>query len=109
LAKNLRLTDTVTIASSGTTSTTLTLQGNRIPLAIIIPAAFTGTAVSLQASADDVTYSNVYDGSTQYSIGVSTSRYVALDRTVLDSVKYVRFVSTGTETASRSITVINGE
>jgi len=109
LAKNLRLTDTVTIASSGTTSTTLTLESNRIPLAIVFPAALTGTAFTFQSSNDNATFNPVYDEGSQYSVSVGTSRHIALKRQVFDAVKYLKLVSGSTETAARTITVINGE
>jgi hypothetical protein len=109
LAKNLRLTDTVTIASSGTTSTTLTLENNRIPLAIILPAALSGTSVKFQASNDNATFTPMYYESTEINIGVGTSRHVALNRDQFEAVKYLKLVSTSTETAARTITVISGE
>lgn len=109
MAKNLRLTDTVTISSSGSTSGSLQMTGGRVPLAVIVPSAFTGTALTFQASSDDASYYALYDESTQYSVNVGTSRYVALKRQAMDGVKYIKIVSSGTETASRSITVISGE
>ena len=108
MAKNLKI-ETVTIASSGTTSTTLTLQGGRVPLAIILPAAFTGTALTFKNSSDDATYVPVYDESTQYSVNCGTSRHIALKRQAVDAIKYFQIVSGSTETASRTITVISGE
>jgi hypothetical protein len=109
LAKNLRLSDTVTIASSGTTSTTLTLENNRIPLAIVLPAALTGTSIKFQASNDNATFNPVYYESAEINIGVGTSRHVALNRANFEAVKYLKLVSTSTETAARTITVISGE
>ena len=46
MAKNLKV-DTTTIASSGTTSTAIQLDGNRVPLAIVTPAAMTGTSLTI--------------------------------------------------------------
>lgn len=110
MAKNLRLTDTVTIANAGTTSTTLILEGGRTALAVVTPAALTGSTFTFQASADEgTTFSALYNGGTQYSVAVNTSRYIALDRDVFAGVKYLRIVSGSSEAAARTIGVISGE
>jgi hypothetical protein len=110
LAKNLNLTN-VTIASSGTVSTAIQLQANRVPVAITIPAAFSGTSVTFQASFDDATYFPVYDEGTLYTVNVGTSRHIGLKRVPIDGIRYVKVISTagGGETASRTIGVISGE
>jgi hypothetical protein len=108
LAKNLTGTN-VTIASSGTISTSIIMQANRVPQAIVFPAAMTGTAVTFQASFDDVTYTPVYDEATLYSINIGTSRHVGLKRQAMEGVKYFKIVSGTAETASRTILVISGE
>lgn len=108
MAKNLNLTN-VTIASSGTISTAIQLQSNRVPVAITIPAAFSGTSVTFQASFDDATYFPVYDEGTQYTVGVGTSRHIGLKRIAMDGVRYFKLVSTSSETAARTIGVISGE
>lgn len=109
MAKQLRLTDTVTIASSGTTSTALTLQGNRVPLALITPASLTGTSFTFQGSNDDATYTQIYNEGTAYSVTVAASRFVALARQPFEGVRYLKVISNSSEAASRSIVVINGE
>jgi len=109
LAKNLRLTDTVTIASSGTVSTSLTLENGRIPLAVITPAALTGTALTFNVSNDGATFTPLYYESTAYSLTTSTSRYHALNRVAFEGVKYLQVVSGSAEGASRIIKVISGE
>jgi hypothetical protein len=78
-------------------------------MAIVLPAAFTGTALTFQASYDDATYNSVYDEATQYSINVGVSRHIALKRQAMEGVKYFKIVSGSTETASRTILVISGE
>jgi len=108
MAKNLRLTDTVVIANGGTVSTTLTLE-NRIPLALVLPAALTGTAITFKASCDNSTFNPVYYESTSYSLTVSTSRHVALNRLAFEGVKYLQVVSGSAEGAARTIGVISGE
>lgn len=109
MAKNLRLTDTVTIASSGTVSTSLTLENSRVPVAITTPAALTGTAFTFNASVDGTTFRPLYYESTQYTVTVSTSRHVGLNRLAFEGVKHIQIVSGSTETAARTIGIISGE
>jgi hypothetical protein len=110
MAKNLRVS-TVTIPSSGTTSSTLTLEASRVPIAIVTTSALTGTSMTFLASADGVTYSPVYNEATLYSVGVGTaaSRHVGLARQPMEGVRFFQIVSTSTETAARTFTVISGE
>ena len=108
MARNLKLTDKVTIASSGTTSTALTLQGT-IPLAMQMPAAFTGTAITFQCSNDGSTFYDLYNGSTLYSVTVAASRYIALNPDIFEGVRFVRLVSGSNEGAIREIFLVSGE
>lgn len=109
MAKNLRLTDTVVIANGGTISTSLTLENNRIPLAIITPSALTGTAFTFNVSNDGSTFTPLYYESTAYSITTSTSRHHALNRAAFEGVKFLQVVSGTAEGAARTIKVISGE
>lgn len=109
MAKNLALSDKVTIASSGTTSTAFTFQQNRIPLAILTPASLTGTAFTFEASIDGTNFYDLYNGATEYSVTVAASRYIALNPDVFQAVKYLRIVSGSSEAAARDIYVISGE
>lgn len=111
MAKNLKLTDTVVIAISGTTSTTLTLEGSRVPLALLIPAVMTGTSVTFSASVDNATFRPVYYESTLYSVTVPTgaTRHIALDRRAFEGVRYLQVVSGSAEAAARTIGVVSGE
>jgi len=111
LAKNLRLTDTVVIANGGTVSTTLTLENSRVPLAILIPAAMTSTAMTFKASNDNVTFYPIYYESTSYSVTVPTGavRMIALNRLAFEGVKYFQVVGGSAEGAARTIGVISGE
>ena len=109
MAKNRTSVDVV-IANGATTSTAISMDGARIPLAIQLPAALTGTVITFQASVDSgVTYTALYDESTLYSLTVSTSRWVALKRSVFDAVTLVRLISGSTEGGTRTIQVISGE
>lgn len=110
MAKNLSYdSTTVTIASTATVSAVLTLDRGRIPLALVTPAALTGTTFTFQASADGSTYVQIYYESTAYSVTVSTSRHIALDRRAFEGVRYVKIVSGTAEGALRTIGVISGE
>lgn len=108
MAKNLNLTN-VTIASSGTVSTGIQLQSNRVPVAIVMPAAFSGTSVTFQASFDDAVYVPIHDEATLYTVNIGANRHVGLKRVPMDGVRFIRIVSTSTETAARTIGVISGE
>lgn len=108
MAKNIALTDKVTIAT-GTTSTGLSMTRNRVPVAILTPAALTGTSMTFQASLDGTNFYDLYNGSTQYSVTVAASRYIALNPDVFQGVAFIRLVSGSSEAASRDIYVISGE
>lgn len=109
MAKNYRLTDTVSIANGNTVSTSLALEGSRIVLALVTPAALTSTAVTFQGSIDNSTFNPLYDEGTQYSVNVGTSRFVALKRQVFDAVRYVKVVGGSTEGGTRTINVVSAE
>ena len=106
------LTDTVTIPFNGLTSTTLTLQGGRTALVILIPAAMTGTSMTFFASNDNATFRQVYYESTAYAVTIPTGtlRHIALDRRAFEGVRYLQLVVNGAgEAAARTIGVISGE
>jgi hypothetical protein len=109
MAKRIENT-TVTWAIS-TTDVTVAMNVGRIPLGLQMPAAFTGTSIAVHASHDGTTYAPVFNSAgTAYTLTVSESaaRYVALDRTLLDSVRFVRFVASS-QAAARTATLITGE
>lgn len=108
MAKNLRESQ-VTIASSGTVSTSIAMENNRIPVAIVTPAALTGTSLTFNASFDGSTFFPVYYESTAYSLTTSTSRFHSLNRVAFEGVKFIQVVSGSAEGASRIIKVISGE
>ena len=110
MAKNLSYDITsVSIANTGTVSTPITCDRGRIPLAIVTPAALTGTTFTFQGSADGSTYNNLYYEGTAYSVTVSTSRHIALDRRAFEGVKYMKVVSGSAEGGIRVIGVVIGE
>jgi len=109
LAKNLSLTGTVTIASSGTISTSITIEGGRTVLALRTPATLTGTEFKFQASTDGDNFFALYNGSTEYAVTVAASRYVSLNTEVMAGVRFLKVVSGSSEAASRIISVVSGE
>lgn len=110
MAKNINYT-TVTIPSSGTASDVITPGGSRTVLAVITPGTLNGTSFKFQGAndADGTQYLGVWNGATEYEVGVGTSRYVALNQDVLGSCRRLKIVSTTTETAARTLIVVSGE
>ena len=102
---------TVTIANGASISTGLSMDAERIPLAIITPAALTTTSLSFQASDDGGnTWRPLYNEGTQYTITtvVNESRHHALARQPFEGVNLIRIVSGSTEGAQRSIKIVSG-
>ncbi|MDE2029603.1 MAG: hypothetical protein KGI97_03460 [Alphaproteobacteria bacterium] len=99
-------TVTATIASSATTSGTCSLGGLRL-FGMITPAALTGTALTILASADGVNFAPLYDiTGAQVSIAAAPSRYIALDPVLYAALPYVKLVSNAAEAAARDITLV---
>lgn len=96
--------NSVTIAT--TTSTTIDL-GSKGFVGIIMPAAFTGTAITFTGSVDNSTFVALYNSdNSAFSITVSASRYYVLNPADFLGCRYVRIVSNATEGASRTLTVL---
>jgi hypothetical protein len=94
------------IASSATTSDAINLAGMNL-VGLVMPAAFTGTTVTFQASVDGTNYFDVYNtAGTQLSVTVGTSQYICLWPSDLASIKNLKLVSGATEAAARSITLV---
>lgn len=109
MAKNQKVV-TATIPNAGTTSATITMEGGRIPVALELPSALTGTTLTFKAcTASDGTPVALYYESTAYSVTVGISRYVALNRAAFEGVKYLQIVSGSSEGAERIIKVMTGE
>lgn len=97
----------VTISSGQTVSTAAHVDAGLTPVAIITPAALTGTTMTVSASIDDVTYYPVYDiTGAAYSIPVGTSRYIALPPGDLSGARHIKLTSGSSEGADRSIGVV---
>lgn len=96
----------IDVSESATVSSAIQLDGV-VPIGIILPAAFTGTAMKFQFSHDDVTYTALYNTSgTEVSITVGTSRWIGLDKEDFLGAKSIKLVSGSTEAADRSIIVV---
>lgn len=99
-------TRTVTIANGATVSAAADMGAASL-VGIITPAALTGTAFGLQASADGVSYADVYGTSgSAVSVTAAPSRYIAVPRTTIDGARFVRVVSGSAEGGARSITLV---
>jgi hypothetical protein len=106
------ISTTVTIANGGTASTAVQLFGNAkiwnvAAKAFILPAAFTGTSVSIQASLDGSTWVGLYDeNNAALSFTVTQGRAYRMIADDFAGWPYLRFVSNGAEAAERTITVL---
>lgn len=99
-------TNAVTIAINASTSSVLDLESNGF-VGLILPSAFTGTAITFTGSIDNSTFTALYNSSNSaYSIAVSASRYYMLNPADFIGTRYVKIVSNGTEAAARTITTI---
>src|SRR3990167_3412769 len=97
------------IAISTTTSAAVDLQGLVI-CQLIIPSAFTGTAITFESSPDDGTYQALYNSSnTQLSITVGTSRTYNINPADFAGCRFLKIFSNDTETAARTIQIMTRE
>lgn len=107
----LRSTTTATIASAGNLSGAVNLS-ELVPMAIIMPAAWTAAALTFQASADNSTYNDVYtSGGGEYTVQAAASRFIVLDLTDFVGMRYlkVRSGTSGTpvaQAAQRVLTLV---
>ncbi len=98
-----------TIASSGTTSNAIDLQGLLV-VQFIMPSALTGTSISFQSSYDNVTFQDVYnDQNAQISITVSVNRTYNIEPVDFAGCRYLKIISNASEGAERSIGVVTRE
>jgi len=98
--------NTVTIAINTTTSDVIDLGSNGF-VGIILPSAFTGTAITFTGSIDNSTFTALYNSSNSaFSIAVAASRYYILNPADFLGTRYVKLVSNASEAAARTITVV---
>lgn len=97
----------VTIFTGGTKSSVVDLLGYSL-VGIIIPAAFTGTALSFETSdAADGTFVPVKSttSGSALSYTVAQGTYAAIDPKDFAGVRFIKFVSGSTEIADRVIKI----
>jgi hypothetical protein len=81
---------TLTIAN-GASLSDAHAPGGWLPVAIAMPAAFTGVLMTFQLSADCTTYQNLYDdGGNEYQVAVAASRHVSLDGAMFKSAVCIK-------------------
>lgn len=98
--------DAVAIDINSTTSAVIDLNANGF-VGFIMPAAFTGTAVTFSGSVDNIAFADLYNASNIiFSITVSAARYYCLNPSDFLGMRYVKIVSNATELAERRIAVI---
>jgi hypothetical protein len=102
----LRTSQDVVISNAGTISESATVPNSFVAAAVITPAALTGTAFTFRGSFDRSNFFNIYNGGTQYSVNVGTSRYIALDTNIFKGLNAIQVVSGSAEGASRTIGIV---
>lgn len=95
-----------TIANGQTKSAELRTGYRTSVVALVTPAALTGTAFTFEGSMDSSTFVPVYNEGTQYSVNVGTSRYVALNAAVFQGLQSIKIVSGSAEGADRTIQIV---
>lgn len=92
-----------TIANGAQSSAAIPTGGKRL-CGIIFPAAFTGTAITFEASSViDGTYVPVYNSGGALSYTVGTSRYVAVDPKDFEGIAFLKVKSGSAEGALRTL------
>jgi hypothetical protein len=101
-------TTAATIASGSVSSGAVDLRGTQLQ-AIVTPGSLNGTTFTFYASADGTTYNAVTNmQGTAVSATVAASKYVLVDPTLnWRGVRWAKLVSSTTETASRTITLVS--
>lgn len=98
-----KTTNTVTIVSGGTSTGVIDL-GGYVPVGVLFPATFTGTALTFQTSETSTgTFRQVYNSAGAVSYTVAQARYYALNPADFWGVRYIKLTSGSTEGADRSL------
>ena len=91
------------IAISTTTSAAIPTGGTSL-VGVMMPAAFTGTAISFTASNTLAgTYNAVVNAAGAVSYPAAASQYVAIDPKDFQGITFLKIVSNGTEAAARTL------
>lgn len=95
--------ESAVIAASGTKTAAVDLRGMTL-VGFYLPATFTGTAVTFEASADNSTFISVRDGAgNALSKTVAQNQFIPLDPALFLGIQYLKLVSGSTEGAERTI------
>lgn len=99
------LSNTTTIANAGTKSAAINMGGLGL-VGIVIPAAFTGTALTFEVcDTADGTFAPLYNSSnTLVSMTIAQGRSYAVDPALFQGYAFIKFVSGSAESAARTIT-----
>lgn len=101
---------TVTIANAGTVSTAVRIDPAMVT-GVVMPSAFTGTALAIHGSLTfDGTYQALFDSDgNAVSLGVAASRSIGLsgaEAAVVAAFPFLKVVSNAAEAAERVITIV---
>lgn len=96
----------VQIAASGTTTPAINLGGFSL-CGILLPAAFTGTALTFEASVDGTNFFPVKSttSGSALSYTVAQGTFAAINPQDFQGVQYLKIVSGSTESAARNLTL----
>lgn len=95
-----------TIANGQTVSDAVSLAGHKL-VAVVTPAALTGTTLTFQASADGVNFVALHnDDGNAVSITVAASRYTNVPVAEFRAAQWLKVVSNSAEAAERKITLV---
>lgn len=95
---------TATIAN-GQTESSAVYVGAKAPVALVMPAALTGTTMTFQGSHDGVTYQAIEPSGAAYSVTVAASKNVPLIAAYFAGFPWIKIVSGSAEAAERSVRV----
>lgn len=98
--------DEVTIAASGTTTSSFNLQG-RVLVGISMPAAISGTAFTFESSHDGVNFQGLHDkDNSAIGLAYTAAKNYTLSPDLFAGVQHLRLVSNNAQAAAKLITVI---
>jgi hypothetical protein len=100
------LTQVTAVIANGQTVSGAVNLADRLPVALQMPAAFTGASVSFQGSFDGTTFQAVFVGGAAYSELVAASENVVLDSSMFLGFRQIKVVSASAEGAARSVVVL---
>lgn len=91
----------VTIASGGTISDSVDLQGLAL-VQVISPSAFTGTVLEFHSSHDNVTFKKIHNNSdTALSLSITADRAYNINPADFAGVRYLKLQASSTQGADR--------